>query len=89
MDVGGRDGGSSIKKWDIIYPVYLNSKKTVAEGRRIAAAKACADPTCNEILDSCAYLKIPCKIEVLMYSAGQGVSARFLSEGEGEGAAQE
>ncbi|PNT61715.1 hypothetical protein BRADI_5g19500v3 [Brachypodium distachyon] len=67
MDVGGRDGGSSIKKWDIIYPVYLNSKKTVAEGRRIAAAKACADPTCNEILDSCAYLKIPCKIEDKAY----------------------
>ncbi|KQJ84230.1 hypothetical protein BRADI_5g19500v3 [Brachypodium distachyon] len=66
MDVGGRDGGSSIKKWDIIYPVYLNSKKTVAEGRRIAAAKACADPTCNEILDSCAYLKIPCKIEIFL-----------------------
>ncbi|KQJ83189.1 signal recognition particle 19 kDa protein isoform X2 [Brachypodium distachyon] len=63
MDVGGSDGGSSIKKWNVIYPVYLNSKKTVAEGRRIAAAKACADPTCNEILDSCTYLKIPCKIE--------------------------
>ncbi|KQJ83196.1 signal recognition particle 19 kDa protein isoform X1 [Brachypodium distachyon] len=63
MDVGGSDGGSSIKKWNVIYPVYLNSKKTVAEGRRIAAAKACADPTCSEILDSCTYLKIPCKIE--------------------------
>jgi signal recognition particle subunit SRP19 len=60
MDVGG----GSIKKWKIIYPVYLNSKKTVAQGRRIAAAKACPDPTCIEIADSCAYLKIPRAIEV-------------------------
>ncbi|VAI76752.1 unnamed protein product [Triticum turgidum subsp. durum] len=59
MDAGGADLRSSIKKWKIIYPVYLNSKKTVAEGRRIAAAKACPDPTCIEIADSCAYLKIP------------------------------
>jgi signal recognition particle subunit SRP19 len=67
MDVGGSGGGelrSSIKKWKIIYPVYLNSKKTVAEGRRIAAAKACPDPTCIEIADSCAFLKIPRAIEV-------------------------
>ena len=67
MDVGGSGGAdlrSSIKKWKIIYPVYLNSKKTVAEGRRIAAAKACPDPTCIEIADSCGYLKIPRAIEV-------------------------
>ncbi|CAM0946271.1 unnamed protein product [Alopecurus aequalis] len=67
MDVGGSGGAdlrSSIKKWKIIYPVYLNSKKTVAEGRRIAAAKACPDPTCIEIADSCGYLKIPRAIEL-------------------------
>jgi hypothetical protein len=64
MEVGGADLRSSIKKWKIIYPVYLNSKKTVAEGRRIAAAKACPDPTCIEIADSCSYLKIPGAIEV-------------------------
>lgn len=67
MDAGGNSGAdlrSSIKKWKIIYPVYLNSKKTVAEGRRIAAAKACPDPTCIEIADSCAHLKIPRAIEL-------------------------
>ncbi|KAM3191679.1 hypothetical protein ACQJBY_069131 [Aegilops geniculata] len=68
MDAGGSGCGadlrSSIKKWKIIYPVYLNSKKTVAEGRRIAVAKACPDPTCIEIADSCAYLKIPRAIEL-------------------------
>ncbi|XP_062179134.1 signal recognition particle 19 kDa protein-like [Phragmites australis] len=44
--------------------VYLNSKKTVAEGRRIAAGKACPDPTCIEIADCCSYLKIPHAIEL-------------------------
>uniref|UniRef100_A0A0A9D5K4 Signal recognition particle 19 kDa protein n=1 Tax=Arundo donax TaxID=35708 RepID=A0A0A9D5K4_ARUDO len=61
---GGGDLRSAIKKWNVIYPVYLNSKKTVAEGRRIAAAKACTDPTCIEIADSCSYLKIPHAIEL-------------------------
>jgi signal recognition particle subunit SEC65 len=61
---GGGDLRSAIKKWNVIYPVYLNSKKTVAEGRRIAAAKACPDPTCVEIADCCSHLKIPHAIEV-------------------------
>nr|ACG47994.1 hypothetical protein [Zea mays] len=30
MEDGGGDLRSTIKKWNIIYPVYLNSKKTVA-----------------------------------------------------------
>jgi signal recognition particle subunit SEC65 len=64
MEDGGGDLRSTIKKWNIIYPVYLNSKKTVAEGRRIAAAKACPDPTCIEIADCCSHLKIPHAIEV-------------------------
>jgi hypothetical protein len=64
MDGGGGDLRSTIKKWNVIYPVYLNSKKTVAEGRRIAAEKACADPTCIEIVDCCSHLKVPHAIEV-------------------------
>jgi signal recognition particle subunit SEC65 len=64
MDGGGGDLRSTIKKWNVIYPVYLNSKKTVAEGRRIAAAKACPDPTCVEIADCCSHLKIPHAVEV-------------------------
>ncbi|XP_074567524.1 signal recognition particle 19 kDa protein-like [Curcuma longa] len=55
---------SNVKKWNIIYPVYINSKKTVAEGRRISTAKACENPTCVEISDCCNYLKIPCVIEI-------------------------
>lgn len=53
----------SIKRWIVIYPVYINSKKTLAEGRRIRAKKACENPTCVEIADSCIYLKLSCVIE--------------------------
>ncbi|CAM4719791.1 unnamed protein product [Leuciscus chuanchicus] len=34
-----------------IYPSYINSKKTLAEGRRIAAEKAVENPSCAEIRD--------------------------------------
>ncbi|KAF3332615.1 signal recognition particle protein-like protein [Carex littledalei] len=55
---------TSIKKWNIIYPVYINSKKTVAEGRRVSAAKACENPNCMEISDCCSHLKIPHAVEI-------------------------
>ena len=61
------DGSTlNIKKWNIIYPVYINSKKTIAEGRRIAAERACENPTCIEINDCCSHLKIPCAVEVFL-----------------------
>ncbi|KAG6388003.1 hypothetical protein SASPL_127625 [Salvia splendens] len=53
----------NIKKWVILYPIYINSKKTLAEGRRINASKACENPTCTEVYDCCTHLKIPCVIE--------------------------
>ncbi|XP_062399661.1 signal recognition particle 19 kDa protein [Sardina pilchardus] len=34
-----------------IYPVYINSKKTLAEGRRIPTDKAVENPSCAEIRD--------------------------------------
>ncbi|KAK9288678.1 hypothetical protein L1049_017141 [Liquidambar formosana] len=54
----------SIKKWVVLYPVYINSKKTIAEGRRICATKACENPTCAEIGDCCSHLKLPFAIEI-------------------------
>ncbi|CAA0825452.1 Signal recognition particle 19 kDa protein [Striga hermonthica] len=53
----------NIKKWVVLYPIYINSKKTLAEGRRINAGKACENPTCTEIYDCCVNLKLPCAIE--------------------------
>ncbi|GMI72356.1 hypothetical protein like AT1G48160 [Hibiscus trionum] len=54
----------NIKKWVVFYPVYINSKKTVAEGRRISLAKACENPTCVEIADCCSHLKVPNAVEI-------------------------
>ncbi|KPP72617.1 signal recognition particle 19 kDa protein-like, partial [Scleropages formosus] len=34
-----------------LYPAYINSKKTIAEGRRIPTEKAVENPTCCEIRD--------------------------------------
>ncbi|EFJ06969.1 hypothetical protein SELMODRAFT_160456 [Selaginella moellendorffii] len=47
-----------ISRWVIVYPVYINSKKTLAEGRRIAANLACENPTLGEIVESCHLLKL-------------------------------
>ncbi|KAL7263160.1 hypothetical protein ACSBR1_001354 [Camellia fascicularis] len=55
---------SNIKKWIILYPIYVNSKKTIAEGRRISTSKACENPTCAEIGDCCSHLKLPFAIEI-------------------------
>ncbi|XP_022715428.1 signal recognition particle 19 kDa protein [Durio zibethinus] len=54
----------NIKKWVVFYPVYINSKKTVAEGRRISLTKACENPTCAEIADCCSHLKLANAIEI-------------------------
>ncbi|XP_029986196.1 signal recognition particle 19 kDa protein isoform X1 [Sphaeramia orbicularis] len=34
-----------------VYPVYINSKKTLAEGRRVPTDKAVENPSCAEIRD--------------------------------------
>jgi signal recognition particle subunit SRP19 len=55
---------SDTSRWVVIYPIYINSKKTLAEGRRISALKACENPNVVEIGDCCQYLRLPCAIEV-------------------------
>jgi signal recognition particle subunit SRP19 len=52
------------KAWQVIYPVYINSKKTVADGRRLAVSKCCVNPTITEIADVCKYLQLKAVIEV-------------------------
>ncbi|CAL1542003.1 unnamed protein product [Lymnaea stagnalis] len=42
------------ERWICIYPAYLNSKKTLKEGRRVPKAKAIDNPVCGEIRDVCA-----------------------------------
>ncbi|GMR53250.1 hypothetical protein PMAYCL1PPCAC_23445, partial [Pristionchus mayeri] len=41
---------SDPSRWVVIYPCYLNSKKSTAEGRKISKQLAVPDPTIEEIL---------------------------------------
>lgn len=53
----------------ILYPNYINSKKTVAQGRRISKDKACENPQIVEMLDGCTKgLKLPAQVEDKSYS---------------------
>ncbi|XP_030768194.1 signal recognition particle 19 kDa protein [Sitophilus oryzae] len=42
---------SDRERWICIYPAYINSKKSIAEGRRIAKSRAVENPTYQEIRD--------------------------------------
>ena len=37
----------------VVYPAYLNGKKTLAEGRRVPKSMAVDKPLCSEIKDVC------------------------------------
>uniref|UniRef100_A0A0B6ZER9 Signal recognition particle 19 kDa protein n=1 Tax=Arion vulgaris TaxID=1028688 RepID=A0A0B6ZER9_9EUPU len=41
------------ERWICIYPAYINSKKTLKEGRIIPKSKAVENPVCGEIRDVC------------------------------------
>lgn len=51
-----------------IYPAYMNSKKTLAEGRRIPVEKAVENPSCAEIKDVLTAAGLNVKVENKMYS---------------------
>ena len=42
-----------VHRWICLYPAYLNSRKTLSEGRRLSRAKAVDNPLCTEIRDVC------------------------------------
>ena len=56
------------KKYRVIYPVYINAKKTIPEGRQIAKDKACENPTATEVFDVVKHLGFPCELEVCLWS---------------------
>ncbi|BFZ16228.1 hypothetical protein BsWGS_19267 [Bradybaena similaris] len=41
------------ERWVCIYPAYINSKKTLKEGRKVPKSKAVENPVCAEIRDVC------------------------------------
>eukprot|EP00930_Biecheleria_cincta_P007731 TRINITY_DN108991_c0_g1_i1.p1 TRINITY_DN108991_c0_g1~~TRINITY_DN108991_c0_g1_i1.p1 ORF type:complete len:161 (+),score=27.79 TRINITY_DN108991_c0_g1_i1:56-538(+) len=56
--------GIDTSKWNILYPNYINSKKTVQEGRRIPLDKGCEHPRAQEMAEICEHLKIPHVLEM-------------------------
>ena len=50
-------------RWICLYPCYINSKKTDAEGRKIPLSKAVENPTINEIKDVLVNAGFPIEVE--------------------------
>mmetsp|Transcript_14105 Transcript_14105/g.18469 ORF Transcript_14105/g.18469 Transcript_14105/m.18469 type:complete len:166 (+) Transcript_14105:156-653(+) len=59
-DVDLKDG-----TWFVIYPIYLDSHKTLAQGRKVAKEYACVAPIPQEIAEVCAHFKLPWAYEKL------------------------
>ncbi|KAG2392238.1 hypothetical protein C9374_012490 [Naegleria lovaniensis] len=53
----------SVKRTQILYPVYIDKNKSLSEGRRIPKEKCVENPKASEIVDICEYLKIPYEYE--------------------------
>jgi signal recognition particle subunit SRP19 len=49
--------------WVIIYPVYINKNKTIAEGRKMPVTKCVDNPTLQEIFLACQALQFKCIAE--------------------------
>merc|ERR1711973_261772 len=54
-------------RWIVVYPAYLNVRRTVQEGRRIPKEKACDNPTVYEIRDVCQSQGLTCEVENKQY----------------------
>ncbi|KAF8793778.1 signal recognition particle 19 kDa protein-like [Argiope bruennichi] len=62
---------SDRERWLCIYPAYINSKKTFAEGRRIKKDKCVENPTCQEIRDVLDAASFQIGVENKLYSREQ------------------
>merc|ERR1719456_752523 len=56
--------GLDLSKWNMLYPNYINAKKTVPEGRRIPLDKAVEHPHPTEMAEICEFLRIPHVLEM-------------------------
>lgn len=54
---------SDESRWTCIYPLYMNSRKTLVQGRRIPKEKAVDSPTSQEIYDILVNVGLKAKIE--------------------------
>ncbi|KAJ7328178.1 signal recognition particle 19kDa [Desmophyllum pertusum] len=58
---------SSKDRWIVVYPAYLNSRRTVEQGRRVPKNKATDNPTVYEIRDVCQSQGLNCELENKCY----------------------
>jgi len=58
---------SERERWICIYPAYINSRKTLAEGRQVARSKAIDNPQPGEIRDVVAAVGLTLGIENKIY----------------------
>ncbi|XP_030632796.1 signal recognition particle 19 kDa protein [Chanos chanos] len=68
---------SAKERFVCIYPAYINSKKTLAEGRRIPAEKAVENPSCTEIKDTLTAAGLNVYVENKMYPREWNRDAQF------------
>ena len=59
----GHVNAGDFSSWVMIYPVYLNQTKTLAEGRRISKEKAVIDPTLEDLQEACNLLRLKFIVE--------------------------
>lgn len=53
-----------LSTWVVLYPAYINSNRTIQEGRRIAKEKATPDPVIQEMVEAAKKLKMTAAVEV-------------------------
>mmetsp|Transcript_7895 Transcript_7895/g.10015 ORF Transcript_7895/g.10015 Transcript_7895/m.10015 type:complete len:169 (-) Transcript_7895:142-648(-) len=51
--------------WFMIYPIYLDSNRTLAQGRKVPKEHACIAPIPQEIAEVCTHFKLPWVYEKL------------------------
>ncbi|XP_065070139.1 signal recognition particle 19 kDa protein-like [Rhopilema esculentum] len=54
---------SNESRWIVVYPNFLNSRKTIKDGRKIAKSKGVDNPRCNEMKDVLQYHGFNCIVE--------------------------
>lgn len=59
---------SCLSRWICIYPAYINSKKTLAQGRKINKEKCIENPTHQEIRDVLVAAGLKVGVENKLYS---------------------
>eukprot|EP01088_Endostelium_zonatum_P002032 TRINITY_DN12456_c0_g1_i1.p1 TRINITY_DN12456_c0_g1~~TRINITY_DN12456_c0_g1_i1.p1 ORF type:complete len:154 (-),score=36.44 TRINITY_DN12456_c0_g1_i1:57-518(-) len=61
------------KKWKIVYPLYINSKRTLANGRRIPKGKCVDNPRAQDVYAACQLLGYECVLEQKSHPQEWGV----------------